>query len=66
VRSQRVVVADVRVLLAGVLRARNVLGVGDLDFVGERVEDLVDDLVHAVDVVVLEVVRRVHQEPKPG
>jgi hypothetical protein len=62
VRGQRVVVPDVGVLLARVLGARDVLGMGDLDLVGQRVEDLVQDLVHLVDVVVLEVVRGVHQE----
>ncbi len=67
VALERVVVADVGVLLALVVaRALDVLGVGDLDLVGQRVEDLVQDLVHVVDVVGLEVVGRVHQQAEAG
>ena len=63
VAFQRVLVADIGVLLRLVVaRALHVLGVGDLDLVGQRVEHLVQDLVHPVDVVRLEIVGRIHQQ----
>ncbi len=49
-----------------VARALHVLGVGDPDVLRERVEDLVQDLVHPVDVVGLEIVGRIHQQAEAG
>ena len=64
---ERVLVADVGVLLALVRAgALDVLGVRDPDLVGQRVEYLVQDLVHLVDVVRLEIVRRIHQQAETG
>lgn len=58
----RVRVTDVGMLLGLVAaRALHVLGMRDFDLVGQRVEHLVQHLVHAVDIVRLEVVGRVHQ-----
>ncbi len=39
---------------------------GDLDVLGQGVEHLIQDLIHLVDVVGLEIVGRVHQQAEAG
>ncbi len=64
---QRIRVTDIGMLFRLVVaRALHILGVADLDLVGERIEHLVQYLVHAVDIVRLEIVSRIHQQTEAG